>query len=273
MKKKILFLTNVNNGSPEEDQYLIGQLSSDFDLIAAHPSECEKYISSVEGVIIRNIWPTHEYAGAWKSVRELLSKSRLPTYNSLSGKGDNNGKDYLLELYKNKYPVIPSRDDICDVDLLPESEFYWIKPKEGCDGSGAERLSATALKEKNPKGYIIQPYVEFTSEPSFFYIDGVFSYAITMPNRLADQDIELYQPTKEDLDFAQQFVDWNGLRNGIQRIDAVRMKDGRLLLTEIEDLACYLYILDLNDQARADVVERIRQSMISCFTFPPEVLD
>jgi hypothetical protein len=258
---KILFLTNIQNGAPEEDCYLVEALGNHFDIITSHPLECERYLTSVQGVVIRNIWPTSEYAIEWSRIERVITASGLPTYNPLTGKGDNLGKKYLVDLYQKGFPVIPSVASIEDVNKLPESDYYWIKPEDSCDGQGDEKLSLEELKRKNPKGYIIQPFEEFASEPSFFFIDNVFSYAISMPNRLADRDITFYEPTREDLVFAQKFVDWEELPYGIQRVDAVRTKDGNLLLTEDEDIAEYLYLLDLPRDKREVVTTQVVASI------------
>ena len=224
---RILFLTNPKNSAPEEDRYLVDVLSKHMDIVVSHPLECEQLLSSVQGVVVRNIWPTYEYVKKWKRIEQMIMDSGLPTYNPLTGKGDNRGKDYLVDLYVHSFPVIPSVDNIDNLDKLPAAECYWIKPKDSSDGHGDEKLSLKELQQKDLTNYIIQPFEEFTSEPSFFFIDNVFSYAITMPNRLADRDISLYDPTPEDLVFAQKFVDWEQLPYGIQRIDAVRTKDGK----------------------------------------------
>ena len=259
--KAILYLTNLNNGAREEDDYLVDLLKRDFEVIVSHPLECEKYLASADAVVIRNVWPTHEYHEGWKKVEQALKDSGLKTYNPLTGKGDLQGKDYLVRLYKEKYPVIPSVDRVEDIHLLPESEYYWVKPKDGCDGSGAGKYTRAELAGKDLKEYIIQPYVEFVSEPSFFFIDNKFSYAIVMPNRLADRDIKLYEPTEADLAFAQKFIDWNDQPYGIHRVDAVRTKDGSLLLTEVEDIAEYLYLFDIDAAKREEVVQALIKSI------------
>ena len=263
--KKILFLTNKDNGAHEEDEQLIELLGKDFDLIVSHPLECTPLLPKVEGVIIRNIWPTHEYADQWVEISQKIRDSGLPTYNSLAGNGDTKGKDYLLKLYKSGYPVIPSVDNLKDVELLGHQEFYWIKPKDSCDGWGSGKYSKNELGNKVLTDYIIQPYVSFVSEPSFFFIDSNFSHAITMPNRLIGERIQVYKPTDEDIVFAQRFVDWNKLPHGIQRIDAVRTNTGELLLTEVEDLCPYLYVDDLDADTRKKFLNDIRVSVIKTF--------
>jgi hypothetical protein len=263
---KILFLTNKQNSDPEEDVLLVDFLSNDFELIVSHPLDCLKFLNTVKGVIIRNIWPTYKYLNEWTQIEAVIRKTGIPTYNSLTGKADRLGKNYLLTLYKQGFPVIPSVDALTDIDLLGTHEFYWIKPRNSCDGIGALKLSGEELQKQSLVDYIIQPYIEFTSEPSFFFVDNKFSHAITTENRLVGKDMRSYQPTEQDLIFARKFIDWNNLKYGIQRIDAVRTKREELLLTEIEDFCPYLYINDIAGQQKQKFLHEIRNSMLKVFS-------
>ena len=265
MKPRILFLTNQQNDAPEEDALLIEHLAEDFDLIVSHPVDCLRHLHSVKGIIIRNIWPTHEYQEEWDDVKAYIRDSEIPSYNPLVFKGDTEGKDYLLVLYEKGYPVIPSIDHVNDLDRLPASESYWIKPKKSCDGIGAERLGRQQLLDRRPRGYIIQPFVEFEYEPCFFFVDNIFEHAVAETCRLLDEPPYRYYPSAADLSFASRFVEWTGLPYGVQRIDAVRIKDGRLLLTEIENLCPYLYLDALDDGERSSFEKLIRQSMLEVF--------
>jgi hypothetical protein len=264
--KSLLYLTNKSNGFYEEDTFLIDRLKLYYKVIVCHPLECKKYLNEISGVVIRNVWPTSEYREGWEHVLDSIRSSKLPTFNSLDGSGDITGKEYLIELYKKKLPVIPSISSLSDLDKLPETESYWVKPFFGCDGEGSQQITTKALGNFNLKGYIIQPYIEFTSEPSFYYLDNKFLYAVEMPNRLKDTGIKLYTPTKEDIEFAEKFINWNSLSVGIQRIDAVRTKAGSLLLTEIEDVAEYLYLLDIEPEVREKIsdalIDTIRRVII-----------
>ena len=47
-----------------------------------------------------------------------------------------------------------------------------------------------------------------------------------------------------------KFIEWNTIENGIQRVDACRTRDGRLLLVELEDLNPYLSLLELDRKTR-----------------------
>lgn len=263
--KKILFLTNKDNDAFEEDAELIDFLKSNFEIVVSHPRDCLPILRKVEGIVIRNIWPTYEYQNEWKVIAAKIRETKIPTYNLLTGKGDMNGKGYLVELFKSGYSVMPSVDSIKDIGVLGNIKYYWIKPTYGCDGFGSGKYTREELATKNLVDYIIQPYIEFTSEPSFYYIDGIFSHAITMPNRLTNRDIQLYTPTQKELDFAQVFVDWNHLECGIQRIDMIRTKEGELLLNEIEDLCPYLCLDEVDYETKKSFLDKIRSAIIERF--------
>ena len=273
MRPKILFLTNKQNDAPEEDELLINYLNKDFDLIVSHPSECLPFLNTVVGVIIRNIWPTHEYQEDWDDVKTYMRDSDLPVYNPLDFKGDIEGKDYLVILYNKGYPVIPSIDRVKDLERLPPSEYYWIKPKKSCDGVGAEKLNKEELLQRNPRGLIIQPYMEFECEPSFFYIDNEYHHAISEKHRLLNNGVNSYDPTSDDLEFAMQFVRWGDLAYGTQRIDAIRTRDGTLLLTEIENLSPYLYLAEIDEIKRNEFLSAIRASIVKVFTESMSIME
>ena len=59
-----------------------------------------------------------------------------------------------------------------------------------------------------------------------------------------------YDCTDEDIAFAREFIEWNTVTHGIQRVDACRTKDGELLLVELEDLNPYLSILEVEEKIR-----------------------
>ena len=75
--------------------------------------------------------------------------------------------------------------------------------------------------------------------------------------------LEKYNFNDEDIDFVQKFIKWNGMKNGIQRVDACRTKDGKLFLVELEDLNPYLLILELDNETRekfiSDMVKALNE--------------
>ena len=265
-KPHLLYLTNLYNDSEEEDIYLSKYLRKYFNVYIAHPLDIADLEDSFDIALVRNIWPTHEYENhKTRIIRRLIKKGFISPSSAEAGylKYRNYPeKEYLLDLSNQHYPVIPSIDKICDLEKLGNVSRYFIKPKNKCDGIGSATITKQKLLKKRLKDYIIQPYIEFDYEVCFYFIDNKFVQAFSTPNRLKQKEYKIYQPTNEDLDFAQKFVKWNSLSFGIQRIDAVRVKTTtELLLTEVEDLAPYLYLLELPHQYRMKIVRALVRSL------------
>lgn len=75
------------------------------------------------------------------------------------------------------------------------------------------------------------------------------------PDKSKRWNLEKYDFTSDDEDFARKFIDWNDIARGIQRVDACRTSEGELLLVELEDLNPYLSILDLDSQTRDKFID------------------
>lgn len=256
-KETILLLTNLSNEAPDEDEFLSNYLRNYFDVLVSHPLECEPLEDKADLILIRNIWPTFDYESRWKKAASRWIKKKLITYNPLNGLGDMRGKDYLVELYKKGFPVIPSINELKNLKNLPQTEEFFIKPKNRGDAVGTERISEDKLLKKKLKDYIIQPYVEFSEEVSFHFIDGKLAYAFTTKRKVGDYVPKEYAPTNEEIRFAKKFVCWNTLSYGEQRIDACRTKDGNLLLVEVEDWAPYLDLLNISKKTREKMLKML----------------
>jgi hypothetical protein len=134
---------------------------------------------------------------------------------------------------------------------LSESDRYVIKPKDGADSIGLEFLSKDELfRRNNLKEMLIQPAIDFVYEVSFYFIDNKLEYALYAPDKTRRWELKRYDHSTEDADFAKKFIEWNDISHGIQRVDACRTRDGRLLLVELEDLDPYLSIGELDEKTR-----------------------
>lgn len=268
--KKLLFVTDLYyeaKGSRvycEEDIYLTSQLRKDFQIIICHPEDMENFEANCDLILYRNVGPVARFKEKYQAFRNRIVSNDLKTYNSFTGKGDMNGKQYLIDLTNADFPVIPTVDTLDDLHKLPNVETYIIKPKDGADSVGFEFVSKNQLNVKvdSNKSMLIQPFVDFEYEVSFYFIDKVFQYALYAPNKDKRWELKAYVPTEEDLAFAQSFVDWNDLDWGIERVDACRTKKGNLLLVEHEDLNPYLSLELLTPEIRDNFVETLRSSLL-----------
>lgn len=232
----------------EEDLLLTRDLSAAFDLVLCHPTAAAAFVGRTDGIVFRNAGPVLLYEDAYAAFRQRCLATRARVYNTLTGKADMCGKQYLVDLSRRGFPVIPTIDDRADLARLPAADRYVVKPKLGADSIGLEVVDADQLERLTLGDRILQPRIDFVHEVSFYFVDRCFQYALFAPDPAERWRLLRFVPDDADLAFAQQFVDWNDIDHGIQRVDACRTTDGSLLLMELEDINPYLS-LDLLDDA------------------------
>ncbi|MBK3564119.1 MULTISPECIES: hypothetical protein [unclassified Streptomyces] len=245
----------------DEDIDLTSRLREDFDLALCHPLDAAGLMDGFDAVVVRNSGPVLAYQTEYDAFRERATEAGTRVYNQLSGRADMAGKQYLLDLGAAGFPVIPTVDRIEDLDRLPLTDKYVVKPKLGADSIGLQIVSADRLPALADGTVLVQPCVDFSYEVSFYFVDHDFQYALYAPDTEQRWRLETYEPTAADLEFAQRFVDWNTIDHGIQRVDACRAPDGGLLLVELEDLNPYLSLEALDDTRRDAFVAALKASL------------
>jgi hypothetical protein len=268
--KKILFVTDLYYEAKgrlyyDEDLFLTSKLRENFKLVIRNPKDMNDFIDDYDLTVFRNAGPVSNFQNEYRLFKEKVKLHNLKTYNSFNGKADMNGKDYLIELTDKNYPVIKTIDNLNYIDKLPHVNKYVIKPKDGADSIGMKFLSKEELYKNinlDDKNTLIQPLINFKYEVSFYFIDKEFQYALYAPDKNKRWELKEYAPTKEDLEFAQKFIEWNNLNHGIQRVDACRTEGNELLLVELEDLNPYLSLLEISDKLRNKFVDSLKNSLI-----------
>ncbi|NSC20026.1 hypothetical protein FM076_01910 [Streptomyces albus subsp. chlorinus] len=245
----------------DEDIFLSSRLRDAFDIALCHPLDAAALMDTFDAVVVRNSGPVLHYRNEYDAFRARAEARGTRVYNPLSGRGDMGGKRYLLDLTAAGYPVIPTIDRQRDLHLLPESEQYAVKPKEGADSIGLAFVPRHELSGLAYGDILVQPRVDFRYEVSFFYVDDAFQYALYAPDPGRRWVLEPYEPTGTDLAFARRFLDWNTLEHGVQRVDACRTQRGDLLLVELEDLNPYLSLDLVPDGTREAFVAAMTASL------------
>ncbi|QKZ16620.1 hypothetical protein [Streptomyces chartreusis] len=245
----------------DEDIFLTSRLRDDFDLALCHPRDTAALMGAFDAVVVRNSGPVLTYQDAYDDFRRRAGADGTRVYNPLSGRADMAGKQYLLDLTAAGYPVIPTVDRTEDLHRLPEADRYVVKPKLGADSMGLRIVPAKEVRDSVAGDVLVQPCVDFAYEVSFYFVDHDFQYALYAPDTDRRWQLERYEPTDGDLEFARRFVEWNGLGHGIQRVDACRAPGGELLLVELEDLNPYLSLDALDDAGRDAFVAAMKTSL------------
>lgn len=237
----------------DEDILFSSRLRRDFTVATCHPADAARLMGDFDGVVVRNSGPVIHYRESYDAFRDRAVADGVRVYNPLTGRGDMAGKQYLVELSADGFPVIPTVDRAEDLGRLPDADQYVVKPKDGADSIGMRFVERDRLADL-PGGFgdvLVQPRIPFRYEVSFYFIDHDFQYALHAPDPDRRWQLVPYEAKALDLDFARKFIDWNTLDHGIQRVDACRAPDGELLLVELEDLNPFLS-LELLDEATRD---------------------
>ncbi len=258
--KTILYLTDLYYVAKErkyfeEDLFITSRLKEHFNILIGNPQQAIALLDTADAVVFRNTGPILPYEEYFQKFLESVKEKNILTFNSFDGKADIQGKKYLLDLQERGYPVIPTIENIEEVDKLGNVENYIIKLKNGADSIGMEILSRKDLHALRPVNKLIQPFIDFQYEVSFYFLNNKFQYAMYAPNKEKRWDLTEYQASIEDLKFAEKFIRWNNIARGITRVDACRLEVGSLLLVELEDLNPYLSIQLLSEEKRNGFIQ------------------
>ncbi|WP_432105612.1 hypothetical protein [Streptomyces sp. bgisy091] len=245
----------------DEDIFLTSRLREDFDIALCHPRDAAALLDGFDAVVVRNSGPVLHYQEAYDAFRSRARAAGTRVYNSLDGRGDMAGKQYLVDLSRAGFPVIPTVDRAADLGLLPRSAGYVVKPKLGADSVGLRFTEEPELPDRADGTFLVQPRIDFRYEVSFYFVGQDFRYALYAPHPDRRWVLEPYAASDEDLAFAHRFVEWNTLSHGIQRVDACRTPEGDLLLVELEDLNPYLSLDRVPEDVRAGFVTRMAGSL------------
>lgn len=252
----------------DEDIFLTSRLREDFDLALCHPRDAAALADGFDAVVVRNSGPVLGHQEAYDAFRERALRTGTRVYNPLRGKADMAGKQYLLDLTATGHPVIPTVDRAEDLHRLPATDRYVVKPRLGADSIGLRIVTEGEVRDHADGHVLVQPCVDFAYEVSFYFVDHTFQYALYAPYPDRRWELEPYEPTPADLEFARLFIDWNDLGHGIQRVDACRAPGGELLLVELEDLNPYLSLDALDDEVRDAFVAALTASLHEFLTCP-----
>ncbi len=267
MDKSILFLTDLDNGE-KEDPITVEYLKKYFDVTISYFDTIESHEKNFSLILLRNTWPSdHSKVATYHKLKTAFlhraETKNLNIYNDSRANADHLGKGYLVTLYKNNFPVIPSVDSLEDLKLLPRAKQYLLKPKNGFSSIGIETIARERLSETVINNQIIQPKLDFQYEISFYFIDKKFLYCLIFaPSKIpAWPRPTEHEPTAEELRFAKQCLDWEKMRYGLCRVDALKTTAGKLVLLEIEDDAPYFSITEIAASLKKLFLESLKESI------------
>lgn len=245
----------------DEDIMLSSRLRTAFDIALCHPVDATAMMAAFDVVVVRNSGPVIHYQAEYDEFRRRALAAGTRVFTELTGRGDQAGKQYLLDLFAAGYPVIPTVERAVDLRLLPAAERYVVKPKFGADSVGLRQATPEELTSLTWGDLLVQPRIDFEYEASFYFVGRQFCYSLYAPDVDRRWDLQPYEARADDLAFAQRFVDWNAVEYGVQRVDACRTRAGELLLVELEDLNPYLSLDRVPAGQREGFIQAMTESI------------
>lgn len=257
---RILIITNPEIEEFIEDKWIAEAFVADgHEVKIVNKNYNESLENEFDIFLKRNCWSTDEsdfvVGKDSDGFKKRLVNKNLHRINC-DGKFDGSGKQYLCDLFKKDYEVIPSVNSPKLIKNLPQCEYYLLKPQNGLDGFGIEKVRKSEIYDKWNNNYIIQPLLEFGSEVQFYFVGNKFEYALEFtPSKVPDYpDPTIYNYKEKELILAQKFADMSPNYNGVQRIDFLRLKNNELKLLEIEDSSPYLDLESVSDEMREQFI-------------------
>ena len=133
-------------------------------------------------------------------------------------------------------------------DFLQKNEkSYIIKPRHGCESVGVKLIRDLKILPEDIENYIVQEEINHAAESRLIFFDGKFVSASTMKTSLPwneekkmteQDDVELYHPTKEELDDSLRIVREADMTLGA--VDWMFTASGKRYLLEINGIGTFL---------------------------------
>ena len=156
---KILIITNLENECSIEDIWIANSFISDGHTVKLVNKYYDKSLEDEYDIFIKRyswIEDIDDFSvGAEESDYETrILKKNLPRIN-FDGKFDNQGKHYLANLYNNGYAVVPTINNILELDKLGKHEKYLIKPVNGYASYGIIETDKSNINNYWDSNYVI----------------------------------------------------------------------------------------------------------------------
>lgn len=260
-KYKILILSNPNNYEHIEDLYIANTFKEDGHFVEVLWVDYDERLDNEFDIIIRrNTWVADEkdiynYKIKNEALKERLVNKNIKTVN-LEGL-DGKGKGYLCDLFKNGKKVIPTIDNIKEINKLSFAEEYVLKDIDSFgSGLGQRIVKANKLETEFKAGDLIQPKLKFKSEVQCYFVADKLMYVYEYtpskyPNYPKPKLINL---NKEQEKLACEFAKESNLKVGFQRIDFLKLENDELILLEIEDNSPHMNLEELTESFRETVL-------------------
>ena len=229
--------------------------------------------SRYDAVLLRSVWDYHLHALAFSAWLDLLDQRRIPCWNPTSLVRWNLDKHYLSDLAARGIPTVPTLWLEHEDRLTPEAaaarvlDTGWpdlvVKPAVSAGAWRTLRLGRDQVagetgtfREMLAAGSVMaQPFMSeilAEGEWSLLFFGGAFSHAVIKRPRDGDFRVQWTHggrqvpvtPPASVVAQAQEVLAAAPSAGLYARVDGV-LREGRLILMELEQIEPYLYLADV----------------------------
>lgn len=267
-KYKILILSNSDSIYAKEDEFIAESFRNDgHNVLIKWIDYNEELDDKFDIILMRDIWVENEEDIPKYQKYNNLLKDRLknkPIKKVNFYEVDSTGKLYLIDYYKKGLPVIPSTNNLKELEKMNIYDTFILKPIESCNSAfGQKIIDKSDLKKEFKNGLLIQPKIKFKSEVQCYFVANELMYTLEfIPSKYPDYPPPIVtQLTEKEQKLVYRFVAETNVKFGFQRLDFLRLENNELILLEIEATTPFMALMMLEENLRNKVVDKYKQNI------------
>lgn len=267
-KYNILILSNLASVYAKEDELIAESFRNDGHAVAIKWIDYDEELDNkFDIVLMRDIWVENEQdIPKYKKYNNLL-KMRLKnkTIKKVNFyEVDSEGKLYLIDFYKKGLPVIPTINNLEELEEFNIYDTFVLKEVKSCNSAfGQKIIDKSNLKKEFKDGLLIQPKIKFKSEVQCYFVGNELMYTLEfIPSKYPNYPPPiLIQLTEKERKLVYQFVSETNVTVGFQRLDFLRLENNELMLLEVEATTPFMALMMLEKNLRNKVIDKYKQSI------------
>lgn len=268
-KYNILILSNLNSTyAKEEDELIAESFKKDgHNVLIKWINYDEELDNKFDIVLMRDTWVENEQDIPKYQKYNNLLKLRLknkPIKKVNFYEVDSGGKIYLIDYYKKGLPVIPTINNLGELEKFNSYDSLILKPIKSCNsGFGQKIINKCDLKKEFKNGLLIQPKIKFKSEVQCYFVANELMYTLEfIPSKYPDYPPPLVTKlTEKEKELIYKFIYETNVTVGFQRLDFLRLDNNELILLEIEATTPFMALMMIEKNLRNKVIDKYKQNI------------
>lgn len=267
-KYNILILSNIDSIYAKEDEFIAESFRNDGHTVLIKWIDYDEELDDKFNIILmRDIWVENEQDIPKYQIYNNLLKMRLknkPIKKVNFYEVDSEGKLYLIDYYKKGLPVIPTTNNLKELEKINTYDTFVLKPIKSCNSAfGQKIIDKSDLEKEFKNGLLIQPKIKFKSEVQCYFVANELMYTLEfIPSKYPDYPSPIVtQLTEEERKLVYRFAAETNVTVGFQRLDFLRLENNELILLEIEATTPFMALMMIEENLRNKVIDKYKQSI------------